>query len=278
MLEHEDNDMMRQFTVVPPKGRKPVVASARAEPSRLWPPDLSMAPVNITGVSDSAGAPVSIHVTRVTQDEPISRRASGGATAPASMSGSGATTMSHDSEDDPCFDAKIVSGRLYLRRERRDGGNGRVYQVSFTAVTRDGGSADGTVLVGVPREAGVRLVVNDGQVYNSLEGCPARSGHMEMAMHDPHGAREAFTTSLSAPRVEGARAVVEYTLAQPGEVSLAIFNVLGRRVAGLGSAVLEAGVHRATFPLERMAHGIYFVRMRAGGKIYTRRMPVLRTH
>jgi hypothetical protein len=101
---------------------------------------------------------------------------------------------------------------------------------------------------------------------------------MEMAMHDPHGAREAFTTSLSAPRVEGARAVVEYTLAQPGEVSLAIFNVLGRRVAGLGSAVLEAGVHRATFPLERMAHGIYFVRMRAGGKIYTRRMPVLRTH
>lgn len=277
MLEHEDNDMMLQFTVVPPKGRKPVVATARAEPARLWPPDLSMAPVNIAGVTDSAGAPVSIHVTHVTQDEPISRRASGGATALASMSGSDATSMSHDRHDDRCFDAKVVNGRLYLRRERVDGGNGRVYRVSFTAVTRDGGCADGTVLVGVPREAGVRMVVNDGQVYNALEGCPSRHGHMEMAMQDPHGAGVAFTTSLSAPRVEGARAVVEYTLAQPGEVSLAVFNVLGRRVASLGSAVHEAGVHRATFPLEHMAHGIYFVRMSAGGKTYTRRMPVLRT-
>ncbi len=123
----------------------------------------------------------------------------------------------------------------------------------------------------------MRMVVNDGQVYNSLEGCPARRGHMEMAMDDPRGAREVFTTSLSAPRVEGAQAVVEYTLAQPGEVSLAIFSVLGRRVANLGSAVHEAGVHRATVPLEHMAHGIYFVRMNAGGKTYTRRMPVLRT-
>ena len=255
MLEHEDNDMMRQFTVVPPKGRKPVVASARAEPSRLWPPDLSMVPVSITGVSDSTGAPVAIHVTGVTQDEAVSRRGL----------------------DDACFDAKVVDGQLYLRRERGDSGNGRVYRVSFTAVARDGGSADGAVLVGVPRESGVHLVGNDGQVFNSLEGCPSDHGNMDMAMHEPHAATGALTTSLSAPRIEGARAIVEFTLAQPGEVSLAVFNVLGQRVAGLGSAVHGTGVHTATIPLERMAHGIYFVRMRAGGKVFTRRMPVLRT-
>jgi spore coat protein A, manganese oxidase len=256
MLEHEDNDMMRQFTVVPPKGRKPVVASARAEPSRLWPPDLSMAPVSILGVSDSAGAPVAIHVTRVTQDEAVS----------------------HRGLDDACVDAKVVNGQLYLRRERGDAGNGRVYRVSFTAVTRDGGSADGSVLVGVPREGGRRLVANDGQSFNSLEGCPSENGHMDMAMHEPHGATGALTTSLRAPRVEGTHAIVEFTLAQPGEVSFAVFNVLGQRIAGVGSAVHGTGVHSATIPLDRMAHGIYFVRMRAGGKTYTRRMPVLRTH
>jgi spore coat protein A len=254
MLEHEDNDMMRQFTVVPPKGPKPQVASARAEPSRLWPPDLAMAPVNITGVSDFAGDPVSIHVTRVTQDEPMPR----------------------EGVDRPCSDAEVIQGQLYLRRERLDGGNGRVYRVFFTAVTRGGGVAEGSVVVGVPREAGVRLVGDDGQAYNSLAGCPVAGGHMDMAMKDPRASGETYRTSLKPPRVEGGRAVLEYTLAQPGEVSLAIYSVTGRLVASLGLAAREAGVHRASIPLEHVAHGIYFVRMRAAGISYTRRMPVLR--
>jgi len=254
MLEHEDNEMMRQFRVVPPKGPKPTVASARAEPSRLWPPDLSMVPVTITGVSDSSGAPVSIHVTRVTQDEPISHRADGS-----------------------CFDAKVVDGQLYLRQERQDGGNGRVYRVSFTAVTRDGGTADGTVLVGVPGKAGVRLAVNDGQSYNSLEACLERSGHMDMATNAQRGAGIAFTTSLAPPRIEGGHAVVAFTLAEPGEVTLTIYDVAGRRVASRDYAAQATGTHHASFGLQRMAHGIYFVRMRAGGKILVRRMPLLRT-
>jgi len=255
MLEHEDNEMMRQFTVVPPRGPKPAVASARAEPSRLWPPDLSMVPVKITGVSDSSGAPVSVHVTRVTQDEPISHR--GG--------------------DDACFDARVVDGQLYLRRERRDGGNGRVYRVSFTAVARDGGAADGTVLVGVPGRAGVRLVVNDGQAYNSFETCSERSGPMELATKDPRGTGNAFTTSLGRPRTEGVRAVVVYTLAEPGEVTLAIFDVAGRRVAGLADGVQGTGVHQAFLKLQHVARGIYFVRMRAEGRVFIRRMPILST-
>jgi hypothetical protein len=192
------------------------------------------------------------------------------------MSRSGAMAMNHGG-DGACFDAKIVDGELYLRRERQDGGNGRVYRVSFTAVTRDGGTGDGAVLVGVPGKAGVRLLVNDGQVYNSLEACPERSGHMEMATNDQRGTGRAFTTSLGWPRVQGVRAMVEYTLAEPGEVTLAIFDVAGRRVASLADAVQGTGVHRAFFKLEHMAHGIYFVRMRAGGKFFVRRMPILKT-
>ena len=254
MLEHEDNEMMRQFRVVPPKGPKPTVASATAEPSRLWPPDLSMVPVKITGVSDSSGTPVAVHVTRVTQDEPISHR--GG---------------------EACFDAKVVEGQLYLRRERQDGGNGRVYRVSFTAVTRGGGTAEGTVLVAVPNKAGVHLAVNDGQSTNSLEACLGRSGTMDMATSDPRGAGIAFTTSLRAPRIEGTSAIVEYTLAAPGEVTLMIFDVSGRRVASRNDVVQGVGLHRASFDLRRVAHGIYFVRMRVGEKVLVRRMPILRT-
>ena len=256
MLEHEDNDMMRQFTVVPPKGgREPQVATARAEPARLWPPDLAMAPVSITGVTGEDGSPVAVHVTRVTQDEPMSRAGT----------------------DRPCVDAAIVNGQLYLRRERHDGGNGRVYRVIFTAVTRDGGTAEGSVVVGVPRGPGVRTVSDDGQAYNSLAGCLAPTDHMDMAMamDAPQSART-YQTSLAAPRVEGGQAVLEYTLAQPGEVSISVYSVTGRLVASVGVASREAGIHRATVPLDHMAHGIYFVRMRVGGVSYTRRMPVLR--
>ena len=250
MLEHEDNDMMRQFTVVPPKGPKPVVASARAEPSRLWPPDLSMVPVKITGVVDSSGAPAVVHVTGVTQDEPVSHRAAA----------------------DGCMDAQVVNGQLFLRRERQDDGNGRIYRVAFTALSRDGGTADGSVLVSVPRAANVRQAVNDGQIYNALAGCPSRGATMDMAMH---ASVASFSTTLRSPRVEGGQAIVEYTLAKAGEVSVAIFSVTGRRVASLDPSTLEAGDHRASFPLDHMARGIYFVEMRTGGRTYIRRMPVL---
>ncbi len=276
MLEHEDNEMMRQFTVVPPKGPKPVVATASAEPARLWPPDLTMVPVKIAGVTDSTGAPALVHVTGVTQDEPLSRRGSGRAAAATFIRGAGAVTLAR-SGDDGCADARVVDGQLYLRRERQDGGNGRVYRVSFTAVARDGGTADGSVLVGVPVKAGVRLVVNDGQAYNSLEGCAEKSGRMDMATDDQRGTGPAYTTSLGWPRFEGARAILQYTLAAPGEVSLAVFDVAGRRVASLAEGVQGAGVHSAYMALRHVAHGIYFVRMRAGGKVFVRRMAVLRT-
>ena len=95
------------------------------------------------------------------------------------------------------------------------------------------------------------------------------------AMAAPRGS-VAFQTKLGAPRVEGSRAVVEYTLAQPGEVSLAVYSVTGRLVASLGVAVREAGVHRASLPLDHLAHGVYFVRMRVGSASYVRRLPVVR--
>ena len=69
---------------------------------------------------------------------------------------------------------------------------------------------------------------------------------------------------------------MEYTLAQPGEVSLAIYDVAGRRVASLGASRARGRSAPRLVPLQHMAHGIYFVRMRAGGISYTRRMLVLR--
>lgn len=54
-----------------------------------------------------------------------------------------------------------------LRSERSGTGNGRVYQVSFTADDEHGGSCTGAVTMCVPHDRRQGICVNDGQQYNA---------------------------------------------------------------------------------------------------------------
>jgi hypothetical protein len=269
--------MMRQFTVVPPSNHAPRVATATAQPSLLWPPDLTMVPVNITGVTDSTGSPVTIHVTGVTQDEPVSRRAAGITSTMMTAATAAATTSAMDManwSDDACVDARVVNGQLYLRRDRQDGGDGRVYRVKFAAVARDGGVSEGSVFVYVPSKNGARFAGNDGLRYDSMQGCLVQGTAMAMS-HESPAAPKGFFTALGATHIEGGRALVNYTLAEGSEVSLAIYDVNGRRVANLDDVVRDPGAHRASISTGRLPRGIYFLRMHAAGKDYVTRLPNL---
>lgn len=92
-----------------------------------------MTTVTIMGVMDdgASGMPLTVRITGVLQDEPVSGLGAG----------------------DPSPDAVIVSGAtadsVQLRRQRLGQGNGRVYTIGFTA--NDGeSSCSGTVKVEVP--------------------------------------------------------------------------------------------------------------------------------
>jgi hypothetical protein len=99
-----------------------------------------------------------------------------------------------------------------------------------------------------------------------------------MAARAPRGDAPIFSTALASARIEGGHAAVQYTLAQPAQVSLAIYDVAGRRVASVDESVRGAGAHRVSIPLGRIPHGIYFVRMAAAGKTFSRRLPILPPH
>lgn len=60
-----------------------------------------------------------------------------------------------------------------MRSERSGKGNGRVYQINFTAEDGQGGSCTGIVQVGVPHDKGKEAVlIDDGQLYDStLQAC-----------------------------------------------------------------------------------------------------------
>ena len=64
--------------------------------------------------------------------------------------------------------SRAVSGnQILLRAERAGTGNGRVYQVHFTATDDQGGSCSGSVKVGVPHSK-KDPALEGAQLYNSF--------------------------------------------------------------------------------------------------------------
>ena len=124
---------------------------AAASESSLWPPDKKMSTVSIVGVLDDAasGMPLTVRITGVRQDEPVSGLDRGDAGPDAVIVSGGST---HDT--------------VQLRRERSGKGNGRVYTIAFTA--DDGlASCSGTVKVEVPHSRNGQAAGDDGAVYDS---------------------------------------------------------------------------------------------------------------
>ncbi|MEM6337493.1 MAG: T9SS type A sorting domain-containing protein, partial [Bacteroidota bacterium] len=59
-------------------------------------------------------------------------------------------------------------------------------------------------------------------------------------------------------------ATLTYSLAEPGEVELALYDPLGRRVRMLAEGVKEAGSHVVALQAGALASGVYLARLRSG--------------
>lgn len=119
--------------VVTPDNRPPDCTNAAPTVASLWPPDHSLMPVAIQGITDADGDPVGVTITSISQDEPLD--------AP----GSGNT----------CPDAAGVgTATAQLRAERTGNGDGRVYHIGFVARDGRGGECQSQVTVCVPHDQG----------------------------------------------------------------------------------------------------------------------------
>lgn len=70
-------------------------------------------------------------------------------------------------DGDTSSDAAVSGNQILLRAERAGTGNGRVYQVHFTATDDQGGSCSGSVKVGVPHSK-KDTAGDNGQLFNSF--------------------------------------------------------------------------------------------------------------
>ncbi len=129
----------------------PTCDLAVAEPEELWPPNHKMNQVTIAGVmdEDSVYSTITLWVTGITQDEPVNGAGDG------------------DTSPDAVVQQAEPKDHVFVRSERAGNGNGRVYEITFTA--SDGfESCTGSVRVSVPksRKSGA---VDDGQLYDSTQ-------------------------------------------------------------------------------------------------------------
>ena len=130
----------------------PDVTGAVASKARLFPPNHQFEEVEIEGVDDPDGDPVTITIDAIQQDEEVG------------ANGSGST----------CPDAGGVGTAVaMLRAERSGDGDGRVYQIAFTATDGRGGSTQGSVTVCVPHDNSKDAVCVDSVVrYDSTVCTP----------------------------------------------------------------------------------------------------------
>jgi hypothetical protein len=82
--------------------------------------------------------------------------------------------------------------------------------------------------------------------------------------------------SQNYPNPFNTRTIVNFTLPEPQNVKLTIYNVLGRRVKTLINENRQAGAHAITINASRLSSGVYFYRLQAGDQVETRRMVLLK--
>lgn len=80
----------------------------------------------------------------------------------------------------------------------------------------------------------------------------------------------------SYPNPTRGQATIEYTLPEAEEVTLEVYDVLGRRVATLEEGSKQAGRHEVRLEADGLPSGVYFGRLEAGGETRTQKITVVR--
>ena len=158
----------------------------------------------------------------------------------------------------------------------------------FLAVTLGSGVADVVAAqsttrlttlyaVPVPAEAGpVRLVAHATRAAPLISGTALIWTEAIVPVANPVVERDAVLPRPAAPNPSRDRARVPYALPEAGRVHLAVFDALGRRVAVLVDGPQSAGRHTAALPTDRLAPGLYHVRLVADETVHATRLTVVR--
>jgi hypothetical protein len=70
--------------------------------------------------------------------------------------------------------------------------------------------------------------------------------------------------------------VISYALPASGEVSLILYDLLGREVKALVNGMMPAGKHEVEFNANNFSSGVYFYVLKTGGKQFTKKLVIMK--
>ncbi|MGH7455537.1 MAG: T9SS type A sorting domain-containing protein, partial [bacterium] len=85
-----------------------------------------------------------------------------------------------------------------------------------------------------------------------------------------------FKLDQNYPNPFNPTTTITYRVDHTGQVSLKVFNVIGREMATLVDGTQAAGQHEVKFDATNFPSGVYFYRLQAGGQTETRGMELLK--
>ena len=109
-----------------------------------------------------------------------------------------------------------------------------------------------------------------------LTYCTITGDPISVSDADHANPAEVVTSLVTAPNPFNPRTVIRFALARPVVVSLAVYDLRGRRVAHLVQGSLPAGDHQVEFTANDLPSGTYFTRLVAGQSTVTNKVMLLR--
>ncbi len=86
----------------------------------------------------------------------------------------------------------------------------------------------------------------------------------------------AFELKQNYPNPFNPSTTIEFRLLEDSYLDIDVYNILGQKIAKLIGGFLKAGAHQITFDARQLPSGIYFYTMRAGNRVYQRKMILLK--
>jgi flagellar hook assembly protein FlgD len=111
------------------------------------------------------------------------------------------------------------------------------------------------------------LTVENPSVTLQSEGGPLKVA--------PRSVPDEFALESSYPNPVSGQATIEYAVPEQSEVTVEVYDVLGRRVATLVDGEKKAGGYSVQIDANDLSSGTYFYRMRAADFTETRRLVVV---
>jgi hypothetical protein len=85
-----------------------------------------------------------------------------------------------------------------------------------------------------------------------------------------------FSLSANHPNPFNSSTIIQYVLPEASEVTIEVYDILGRRVETLAQEAQQAGYHQVTWDAQGCSSGLYFCRIQAEGNIQTKKMLLLK--